>query len=475
MTSIEINASMSLAPLHIPPSAWIGHLPFAFWLIEETKPGMLVELGSHRGTSYLGFCQAVRHCELNTRCFAVDTWSGDEHSGLYGDEVFNDLWQYNERHYSGFSALMRMTFDEARGYFADGSVDVLHIDGLHTYEAVKHDFETWLPKLSSRGVILFHDTMVRERKFGVWKLWSELLERYPGFELQNTHGLGVLLVGAEQPKSLLDLAALRGTDLEVPVLRLFDTLGARLRPDDAPALASRIDEVATMVSALRSDVDSSLHHKFESAREEAQERSVRDRAAMREEYSAIQSYAAEALRAETSELVRKELARVQEVVAMEASLRSAEALTRQAEALRAETSELVRKELARVQEVVAMEASLRSAEALTRQAEAHAAHVDALAREVKASDALRRELEAALGLLRAEVDAKEAMVSMQRAALSERSAAVAVLSDELQAASERAEALSLRLADVESSTSWRFTGPMRGLSAWLRGAWRGGK
>lgn len=246
---LKLNAAMSLPAQHVPPSAWTGHLPFAFWLIEEARPRMLVELGSHHGTSYLGFCQAVRHCGLDTRCFAVDIWTGDEHSGFYGDEVFNSLWQYNQEHYGGFSALMRMTFDEAREYFADGSVDVLHIDGLHTYEAVREDFENWLPKMSERGVVLFHDTMVRERNFGVWKLWSELIQRYPSFEFVHTHGLGVLLVGAQQPQSLLDLAALRGDEAAVPVLRLFDALGNRVCADQRIAAAEqRVDEVLTEAS-----------------------------------------------------------------------------------------------------------------------------------------------------------------------------------------------------------------------------------
>jgi hypothetical protein len=50
--------------------------------------------------------------------------------------------------YSALSTLIRLTFDDALGDFADGSLDLLHIDGRHLDDDAAHDFETWLPKLT---------------------------------------------------------------------------------------------------------------------------------------------------------------------------------------------------------------------------------------------------------------------------------------------------------------------------------------
>ena len=184
-------------------AAWVQHVPFGMTVVELLRPRTIVEVGTYWGDSYCALCQAVAKLNLigETRCVAVDTWQGDAHTGGY-EGIFEDLRAHHDPLYGAFSTLTRTTFDDAARETADGSVDLLHIDGLHTYDAVRHDFETWRPKLSGRGVVLFHDTAERRDDFGVWKLWEELSPRYPSFAFEHGHGLGVLAVGGDVPDGI---------------------------------------------------------------------------------------------------------------------------------------------------------------------------------------------------------------------------------------------------------------------------------
>jgi len=153
-------------PAFLTFSTWMDHLPFGYDIVEAVRPRLLVELGSHKGFSYFTFCQSMKDHDIDGLCYAVDTWEGDRHTDSYGEEVFQEVNRYNRQHYAGFSYLLRMLFEEALGHFRDASVDLIHIDGLHTYEAVRRDFEDWYPKLRPGGIMLFHDIAARMALLG---------------------------------------------------------------------------------------------------------------------------------------------------------------------------------------------------------------------------------------------------------------------------------------------------------------------
>ena len=122
-----------------------------------------------------------------------------------------------------------MTFDAAAPEFATSSIDLLHIDGRHFYDDVKHDFETWAPKLMRPGIVLFHDTRVLDRGFGVHRLWSEIRGAYPSFEFPHGHGLGVLAVGESLPPSLVAFFELAKDATAAGHIRAaYERLGASL-------------------------------------------------------------------------------------------------------------------------------------------------------------------------------------------------------------------------------------------------------
>jgi len=251
------------------PSAWWGHVPFAFWLVAKCEPRLLVELGTHHGVSYAALCEAVARLRLRTRCYAVDTWAGDPHAGAYDEDVYGELKEFHEKRYASFSQLVRKTFDEACGDFADGSIDLLHIDGFHTYEAVRHDFETWRPKLSARAVVLFHDSNERQRDFGVWRFLDELKQEVPAFEFLHAHGLAVVAVGGDVPEAVKRLCGLRDGAEIAAVRERFSLFGARWMAEQersnlaahARSLREEIAQKGSQVNELQSALQDEIAQK----------------------------------------------------------------------------------------------------------------------------------------------------------------------------------------------------------------------
>jgi hypothetical protein len=177
---------------------WCMHLPFAYDLMRELKPRIFVQLGVGKGEPYFGFCQSVAEHILSTTCYGIDSWNEKTQADELGAEMKTEIESHNWR-YSSFSKLKNMTFQEALPDFADGSVDLLHIDGVHRYEDAKSCFEAWLPKLSPDGIVLLHGVTQDEGDSDVWRLWDRIARPKMSFLFEFGHGLGVC-IKRELPK-----------------------------------------------------------------------------------------------------------------------------------------------------------------------------------------------------------------------------------------------------------------------------------
>jgi predicted O-methyltransferase YrrM len=170
------------------PSAWKGHRQFAQWLVTEMKPECIVELGVDFGYSSFVFANALSRGK--GKIYGIDLFQGDPHAGMRNtyDFVMDKIKEHNLE-----------TIEIIRGDFKEVStrwnkpINILHIDGFHTYDAVKSDFIAWAPFVLNDGIILFHDTAVQH--FGIKDFFREI----GGIKLYFTHsfGLGILTANKE--------------------------------------------------------------------------------------------------------------------------------------------------------------------------------------------------------------------------------------------------------------------------------------
>ena len=188
-------------------STWVDHLPFAYDLVAAIRPKLIVELGVYNGLSFFTFCQSMVENNIDGVAYGVDCWEGDARVN-----------------YRGNTYLLRMFFNEALRHFEDNTLDLLHIDGLHTYEAIQEDFTNWYPKVKPGGIILFHDVMAKIKDFGAWKYFEELEGQYQDvFKFNHGFGLGVMRKPGGEPSDepLLDLLFSKDEDTIQKLRQLY--------------------------------------------------------------------------------------------------------------------------------------------------------------------------------------------------------------------------------------------------------------
>lgn len=91
------------------------------------------------------------------------------------------------------------TRERIESLLAGDKLDFLFIDGDHTYEGVKRDFEMYSPLVRPGGIVAFHDIAIHPpaEQCEVSKFWDEVKLRYPHREFvenpnQGWAGIGIL-------------------------------------------------------------------------------------------------------------------------------------------------------------------------------------------------------------------------------------------------------------------------------------------
>lgn len=170
-----------------------GHRKFANWLVENLNPTTIVDLGVDLG--YSSFCFAevgIGHV------YGIDTFEHGTMTGPRDNDEFRRIYMQGAKDPEEFvnkfkkdNFIDNVTF--IKGYFSDvlktwdKKIDILHIDGMHTYDAVKEDYETWSKWVDPFGVVLFHDTVTFA---DVRRFVNEI--PLPKLNFPTSHGLGVV-------------------------------------------------------------------------------------------------------------------------------------------------------------------------------------------------------------------------------------------------------------------------------------------
>lgn len=122
----------------------------------STDTPVIAEIGSYIGASACCF-GAAASADKNTQIVCIDTWNNDAMS-----EGNRDTWAEFKKNTSSFSKLVV----PVRGFSTDvveqvrkivPSLDLLFIDGDHSYEGVKADWEAYKDFLRPGSIVVFHD------------------------------------------------------------------------------------------------------------------------------------------------------------------------------------------------------------------------------------------------------------------------------------------------------------------------------
>jgi predicted O-methyltransferase YrrM len=132
-----------------------------YTIVRAERPSSVVEIGSYLGKSTVFLALALRQLNPRGTVVAIDPHTGDRQQleGLRVERLPSfDLFCQHCRAANVedlVDARVTTSLEAARDW--SSPVDLLYIDGWHSYDAVTADGKAWLPHLSSAGVVVFDD------------------------------------------------------------------------------------------------------------------------------------------------------------------------------------------------------------------------------------------------------------------------------------------------------------------------------
>ena len=201
--------------------AWIKHAPFWAWLLGVLRPATCACLGAACGEAYLGLRTIAARVDVDLQSIVVDDWANRTFGPVDGKVALDEL-RAAEAQAPGQRARFvdKPLLDAANGV-ADGSLDLLYVNAANDHVFTPALLQVWLPKLSTRGVVLV-DGIPREGRVAL--VWADLAQRYPSFEFTQGAAGGVIAIGREVPAALQTICA--ADDTQASIFRAhFGALG----------------------------------------------------------------------------------------------------------------------------------------------------------------------------------------------------------------------------------------------------------
>lgn len=130
---------------------WINEKELQFLYIKAIEMNSIVEIGSYKGRS------TVALLESGKPVIAIDHWKGSKGLVMTGKEHAEFL--KNTKDFKNLTVIVGESVETSKQF---DKVDMVFIDGDHTYEGVKRDIEAWLPKTTK--LICGHDYDFEEVK-----------------------------------------------------------------------------------------------------------------------------------------------------------------------------------------------------------------------------------------------------------------------------------------------------------------------